>query len=50
MKIITVDTLLSYFVIFDLLTREEAEEARKSNRLPDDTLERIKIAEMITKN
>jgi len=50
MKIITVETLLSYFVIFDLLTREEAEEARNTNRLPDDTLERIKIAETIYKN
>jgi hypothetical protein len=50
MKIITVETLLSYFVIFDLLTREEAEEARKTGRLPDDTIERLKLAEMISKN
>ena len=49
-KNISVDKLLSYFLIFDLLTREEIEIARKTGRLPNDILERLKIAEQIGKN
>lgn len=49
-KHIKISTLLSYFVIFDLLTREEMNEARETGKLPDDVLQRLKIAEMIGKN
>ncbi len=49
-KKITVDKLLNYFRIFDLLTREEMNEARKSGKLLADMLDRLKLAEMIGKN
>ena len=49
-KHITISKLLSYFLIFDLLTREEVEHARKTGQLPDDIFERLKIAETIGKN
>jgi len=49
-KHITIETLLSYFVIYAILDRSEAEVARTTGRLPDDIFERLKIVEQIGKN
>jgi hypothetical protein len=49
-KKISISKLLSYFLIFDLLTREEMEHARKTGFLPRDIMDRLKMAQVISKN
>jgi hypothetical protein len=49
-KHISIDKLLSYFVIYAILDRAEAEHCRKTGQLPKDILLRLKIAEQIGKN
>lgn len=47
---VTVEKLIIYFVIYGLLDRAEAEHARLTGVLPNDILERLRIAEQIGKN
>jgi hypothetical protein len=47
---ITVVRLLFYCVKYLILTPEEAEHCLKTGRLPDNILERLRIAEQIGKN
>lgn len=47
---ITVETLLFFCVWYRILTPQEAETALKSGLLPDNILQRLKIAEMKGKN
>ena len=47
---ITVVRLLFYCVKFGLLSPEEAERALKTSELPDNILERLRIAELKGKN
>lgn len=47
---ITVETLLFYCVLYRILTPKEAETALKTGLLPDSILQRLKIAELKSKN
>ena len=46
----TIVRLLFYCVKFGLLTPEEAEHALKTSELPDSIIDRLKIAELKSKN
>ena len=49
-KAISVKRLLLYFVMYKILTPKEAEHALKTLELPDSIMERLKLADKISKN